>query len=46
MRLSNRVQSISSALNQKNMMRDFVKSQRIKQRISRYTSENNKVTLK
>lgn len=27
-------------------MRDFVKSQRIKQRITRYTNENNKVTLK
>jgi len=38
MRLSHKVHSISSALNQKNMMRDFVKSQRIKQRICRYTS--------
>ena len=37
---------MSSNLNQKNLMRDFVKSQRIKERISRYTSDNNKITLK
>ena len=37
---------MSSALNQKNFIKDYAKSQQIKSRIMRYTTEESKVCLK
>lgn len=40
------MRNMSSSLNQKSFMRDYSKSQQIKNRLMRYTAEESKVYLK
>lgn len=46
MRISNRMKNMSSSLNQKNYVREYTKSQQIKNRLMRYSSNETKVYLK
>ena len=46
MRISNRMKNMSSSLNQKNFVREYAKSQQIKNRLMRYSSNESKVYLK
>ena len=46
MRMSNKMRNMCSALNQKNFIKDYAKSQQIKSRIMRYTTEESRVYLK
>ena len=46
MRISNRMKNMSSSLNQKNFVREYSKSQQIKNRLMRYSSNEAKVYLK
>ena len=41
-----RVKSVSSDLNKDKMLKEYAKSIQIKSRITRYTSNNNKISLK
>jgi len=45
-RLYCRMRSVSSTLGKDRLMKDYAKSQQIKNRISRYATNQNKVTLK
>lgn len=40
------MRNMSSSLNQKNFVRDYAKSQQIKQRLMRYTADESRVYLK
>ena len=40
------MKSMSSSLNQKSFIRDYAKSQQIKNRLMRYAADNEKVSLK
>ena len=40
------MKNMSSSLNQKSFMRDYAKSQQIKNRLMRYVVDNEKVSLK
>lgn len=44
--MSTKMRNMSSGLNQKNFMKDYAKSQQIKNRIMKYTTEESKVYLK
>ena len=46
MRISNRMKNMSSSLNQKNFIRDYSKSQKIKNRLMKYAVDESKVYLK
>lgn len=46
MRISNRMKNMSSSLNQKNFVKDYAKSQKIKNRLMKYTAEDSRVFLK
>ena len=40
------MKSVSSTLSKDRMMNDYAKAQRIKERITKYANDNNKVALK
>jgi hypothetical protein len=40
------MKSVSSTLSKDRMMNDYVRAQRIKERISKYANDNNKIALK
>lgn len=40
------MRNMSSSLNQKNFVKDYAKSQQIKQRLMRYTADESRVYLK
>lgn len=46
MRISNRMRKMCSELNQRKFIKDYAKSQQIKNRIMRYTTEESRVYLK
>ena len=47
MRISNRMKNMSSSLNQKNFIKDYAKSQKIKNRLMKYTTaDDSRVLLK
>ena len=41
-----KMKSVSSTLSKDRMMSDYVKAQRIKERITKYANDNNKIALK
>lgn len=45
-RLFYKMKSVSSTLSKDRMMNDYVKAQRIKERITKYANDNNKISLK
>lgn len=46
MRISNRMKNMSSSLNQNNFVKDYAKSQKIKNRLMKYSAEDSRVFLK